>query len=120
MERPTIEVVLPESKAKVVMFTFLRNGDFRKIQRRLFEGVTIDLKSGSEPELNKLQGSTALDHQEMVLSLLISEAFLQDGSRVDSLDQFVYDLSIEDANILYAKADELSNSSKLSAEAKKK
>ena len=120
MERPIIELTLPECQARVILYQFLVNGEYREIQRSLLKDVKIDTKNPEQVEIGELSGQFALDQQDLTLSFLIKEIFTQDGTKVEDTKAFVYTLSVDDASILYEKINELSEASKLTKEAKKK
>lgn len=123
-ERSTIEVILPDSKDKVILYSFLTNGDFRAIQKILLSDVVMgsdELNENAGKSLKlKLTGSKALDYQEKALRYLVKSVTLADGTDVTDIDAYLYYLTIDDGNFLYTKANELTAVSKLSDDAKKK
>lgn len=121
MERPTTELTLPESKAKIVIYSFLTGGDFRKIQRQLLKDLKItekQVQSGNFFE--DISASVGLDQQDLVLEFLIKEATDSSGKKVENIKEFVYNLSIPDSNFLYQTSSKITAGSNLSKELKKK
>lgn len=121
MERQTINLILPESKAKVILYTYISNGQFRQIQKELFK----DIKAPSDPaEIKKvlanMSASRGFDQQDIALRFLIKEAFYKDGKKVENIDEFLFDLRVTDGNILYDKVREALEESNLKPELKKK
>lgn len=119
MERKTIELILPESKAKVVLYEFLTGGDFRAIQKKLLGSTNISLQDVKAP--NDISGAALMDADDFTAKILIKSIAIGDGpEEVTDVDKFVYNLSIIDSNTLFEKVREISNASNLSSEAKKK
>lgn len=121
MERPTTELILPVSKAKVVLFTYLTNGEYKNLQRELFKSIQIDPNVPMEEQkVEKLSATLALDQTEFATKYLVKEIFNEDGTKVENVDDFIFNLRIEDGNVLSDKVRELDDSSRLSEKAKKK
>jgi hypothetical protein len=126
MERKTIEVILPESGAKVLLFAYLVNGDYKLIQKKLSSTVKMRLGDDGKPlpgeadKMREIPMSLMLEEAEATQRVLVKEIVLSDGSPVMNVDEFIYNLSIADAKILDEKTDEISKASTLSSDAKKK
>lgn len=124
--RPTIEIVLPDCGAKVVMYSFIRGGDYREIQKSLLNAVLVDINDATEShdmkdaKIDKLSGAVTLEQEEMALRYIVKEVITAEGERVDDAMAFIYNSSIEDNEFVYAKANEITRKSRLSAESKKK
>lgn len=124
MERKTIELILPESKARVTLYELLVSGDFRAIQSKILESVDIDFKGINKKEDLKMPtnipASAIIDSENFTVRLCIKSVVNFDNTIPSDINEFVYNLSSEDNNILFEKVREISNASKLSSEAKKK
>ena len=116
--RETKTIELPESRAEVTMFTYLRNGDFRAIQKMIAGSIKVDVNG--EPKMQDVSGAIGLEQQDFVLKLIIKEIKDAQGNIITNVDEFLYDLSIADGTLLYDQADLVSQSSNLSKDAKKK
>lgn len=116
-ERPTIQIVLPRCKATVYLYSFMRNGDFRLMQRRLGENVKLDPKN---PQGVEFTLASAIDEQEIALELMSQKVLNAAGEEVADKKDFFYNLDISDADVLYAKVNELTVASNLTEESKKK
>lgn len=116
-ERQTIELVLPKSGARVILFAYLRNGDFRQIQRKIADQIKIDPANPSKPDI---KASLAYDEQEFGLELLTKEVFNKAGEKIENTKDFYYDLDMSDGEILYAKINEITQGSTLDDESRKK
>lgn len=125
-ERPTIEFQLPDSLAKVTMFSFIRGGDYRELQKELLKAIQIDVNVARETKkmedvrMDKVSGDVTLVQEELALKYLIKEITTEGGEKIVDLTKFVYNCSIEDNEFIYDKADEITRKSRLSAESKKK
>lgn len=122
-ERPTVDVILPISHAKVTLYTFLRNGDFRLIQRRLADTIKFKVQrpnDGEKPVTPELSGGAAILEQDFTLELLTKEVIDANGNKVENISSFYYNLQISDGEALYVKVNELTTDSTLSSERKKK
>lgn len=122
-ERPTIEIVLPLAKARVILYQYLRNGDFRNIQRRLADTIKFKvetLEPGQKPTPPEFSGGAAIMEQDYTLELLTKEIIDAAGNPVTNIADFYYNIRREDGDLLYAKANELNAASRLTDESKKK
>jgi len=125
MERPTIEITLPDSGARVVLNKNLTNGEYRQIQKGLVKHIKINPnqvdpdKEGSGIDIGEIPAELAFEQQDLALKYLVKEVWIGENQITD-VDKFVFDLSLEDGEVLYNKINELDASSKLSKEAKKK
>ena len=115
--RETITLTLPESKAKVTLYAYLTGGDFRAVQNKLLSTTDITLEDAEN--LKSIPGSAIMDADDFMVKLLIKEITNEAGV-VANLDEYVYNLSIADSNVLFDKARGISNASSLSPDAKKK
>lgn len=119
MERPTKQITLPDSGALVTLYESLTYGDYRKIQRALTDSVKISYNEGEKPRVDEIPASIMMDQSEMTVKFLVKEVTL-DKVIVNDLDKFIYDLSINDGDLLYKTVEELTGGSVLSKEDKKK
>lgn len=130
MDRPTIDLLLPESKATVTLYQYVSHGQYKELQRQLIKGTKIDLsKLGDDKEKNAeilkdavkdIDTEIALDQEMLLQKYLIKEVHLEDGAIVPDPILFVFNLTIADGNVLQAKLSEIEESSNLSAQGKKK
>lgn len=125
MDRPTDELVLPNSQAKLVFYQKLQLFESRQVQKKLLEYMKIKVTDDAE-EMEKaikdltLPASAMLELQEVALGFLLKEIYAQDGTKVTNHREFLNGLDETDADALFAKIDQLTNKSNLSPEAKKK
>lgn len=121
-DRPTEDIKLAESGATVTLYSSMTTGDYRKIQRAVMDGMKVkfDAKDPQNPDIQDISGSVTMDQEEAVLKCLLVRIVDKDGNEVENTQEFVYNLPIPDGNDLYEKVNELSASSSLSKEAKKK
>lgn len=126
MEKPTIEFVLPDCGAKVVMYAFVSGGDYREMQKFLLNSIQVDVNAATgsrdmkDIRVDKLSGTITMEQEEMALKYLLKEIFTTEGNKVDDMLKFIYDCSIEDSDFVFAKANEVTLKSRLSSETKKK
>jgi hypothetical protein len=122
-QRQTIEVVLPECKAVVTLYKYLRNGDFRLLQKEMANSVKFKVQiaeEGKEPEAKEIPGSLIFEDEDRALELLTKEIKLADGTPVTDIKDFYYNLTRTDGEFIYTKANELTKASSLTAETRKK
>ena len=131
MERPTIELLLPISGARVVLYQYMTTGQFRDLQKALVKDVQFDLskldpnekdqeKTAKSVEIKSISPVIGYEQEEMVLKFLVKEIIAKEGNTITDITAFVYDLPRSDGDLLYKKINELENKSSLSEEAKKK
>lgn len=121
-QRPTVEIVLPDSKATFILFSYLRHGDNRKLIRKITDSINItpDMVEGKNATVDKISGGIVVDQEDYALELMTKDIKDQAGnSIVDKID-FIYNLTKRDGKILIDKVNELTNASSLSEEDKKK
>jgi hypothetical protein len=100
--RDTIELLLPESGAKVILYSHLVSGDFKLIQKALADRIHVKIDNQGKPlegEIEKMKEipmSVMLDEANETTNVLVKEAFLADGTKVVDISEFVYNLSIND------------------------
>jgi hypothetical protein len=121
MDRPTVDVTLNHSQARVVLYTYLRNGDFRTIQKRLASDIKYSPKKDDEDiKTPEISASLVFEEQDITLELLVKEVFDKDGNQVTNIKDFLYDLRIEDGNQLYDEVNRITKDSSMTPEDKKK
>jgi hypothetical protein len=119
MERPTKEITLPASKARIVLYTYFTIGDRRKISRATLSGMQMTLDP-SNPQTNQtISGESIIDAEEIAFSCIIKEAW-SNGEKVENLAEFIENLPDADGIILKDQVNELDKASGLSADQKKK
>lgn len=119
MERTTKEITLPESKAIVVLYSFLTGGDKRAIKKKMFGAMTMTFE-GEKTKVNDMTGDVIIDQEEFALSLLIISIKEANETPVTDIKTFIYNLSEKDSDFLYDTVNEVTKDSSLSAEDKKK
>lgn len=123
MDRSTLTITLPKSKATVCLYEYLTNGDFRQIQSKMLESVKINIKEAQDNPQNtmsEIPANIAIVNQDTVTKLLIKSITDAEGNVVTDLDQFIYNLTIEDGRELYRVTEEISQKSQLDETSKKK
>ena len=120
--RPTEDLTLPDCKAKVVMYQFLTGGQLRDIQKVFANEIGFDPIKGKSQEIKTLvKGSVLLDAQDKALMLCVKSITLENGTPVENISNFIYELSPADSDFLYERANALiGEKSALDPEAKKK
>lgn len=120
-QRPTIEIVLPITQAKVILYQYLRVKDNREIKKTILGATKIELDENGKPkEGQEFSGSLGIELQALTYELIVKEAYTKDGTKIESIKEFIEELPESDGDVLFAKADELTKKSELSKEAKKK
>lgn len=121
MERTTIEIQLPKSGAIAVLYESLSTGDNRRIRRATLAGMHVNYNTpDKKPKIENMSGESLVDAEDVTLDCLVKEIRNKDGQVVADKKQFIYDLPEEDGNILYDRANKLTENSILSEAAKKK
>lgn len=123
MDRSTVTITLPKSKAIVCLYEYLTNGDFRQIQSKMLESVKINIKEAQDNPQNtisEIPANVAIVNQDTVVKLLIKNITDAEGNVVTDPDQFIYNLTIEDGRELYRVTEEISQKSQLDETSKKK
>jgi len=132
MEKPTIEITLPKSKAKVVLYQYLSHGQFSELQRSLLSNVSVDVSKLTNDEnknkevindaMKSIPATVSFDEYELLQRFLIKEILLEDGTVIpgEKSNKFVYDLPIADGQFLQGKLEKIQEESSLSVEDKKK
>lgn len=119
--RPTEEIVLPDSQARVILYSFLTFGEKRKVKRLAYDAIkgTFD-KEKKDIELKDFSAAFQIDAEDLALSLLTKQIFNKDGQEVTNKKEFFDTLSDPDGDALYNKVNALTSISDLTPEAKKK
>lgn len=118
-DRPTVEVILPRTGARVVLYEFLLNREMREVKKKLLSQAKVTVSENKEVKMDDFDPSITVDMQDMTIKLLIKEAYL-DGVQVEDVVAFVDNLPSDDGDVLYSQADEITRGSKLTQEKKKK
>lgn len=117
MNRQTIDIELPDSRARVSLYEYLTNGESRSIKRIALSSFRYEVKGGES--VQNFPAEVTLDMQDKALSFLIKEIYIGD-IKIEDVSSFVNDLTENDGRILYDKVDEITKASTLSPEQKKK
>lgn len=124
MDRATLEITLPNCKARLVVYERLTNWQFRQLTKASIGdyAVDVDMKTRKMNELTNMQFkvATELDLQDMAVEFLLKEAYLSDGSKVENLVEFYHDIDPEDGQYFIEEVNKITGKSQLSAEDKKK
>lgn len=112
-----IELKLPMSGYTVVLKPFLTIGQSRELQCLLLESDVFDVNTQKFTGKNS---SSVLKMQDKTLEFLGKEIKDSTGKILPFTLEFIAGLPQQDGQLIYAKADEISNASNLTAEAKKK
>lgn len=120
MERKTIEVILPDSKAKVYLYEQFTHGDYMQIQRKIVEGMKIDPNKAEGQNISEIDAAVAIDMNQMALKLLVKQIILEEGEVVNDTDSFIYNCTVKDGALLTEKATAAYQGSQLSSDSKKK
>lgn len=118
--RPTTEVVLPNSKIKVVLYNKLTYAQHRQLRRIALDAMKFKLDIETQkPDVEDISASFQMDAEDKALSFLVKSASSQEGQEIEP-SQLVDLIDETDGDLLYAKINELTGSSSLSEEDKKK
>lgn len=133
--RLTTEITLPASGARVVLYNTLVSGDYKIIQREVAKLMKIDMSAIpeglSEEEAQKdrdsrykeamknISGEVVILQDELVAKLSIKEAFYKDGSKVEDIAAFLYNLPIPDGKLIDEEIKKIDDNSVHSEEQKK-
>ncbi len=118
MERATIELTLPKSGAKVTLYEYLTTGDYRKIRKLMMSAMKVSMDQ-SKPEISDISAGVMSDVEDEALKCLICKAVTADGTPVNDLVAFVYDLPKEDGDLLYQRANVIKDLSDMTDDQKK-
>ena len=118
--RETKEVLLPVSKAKVVVYTYLTFGEIRQINRVPTSHASVTFNEDNKPTVSAIPGTVGEEMQDLTFSFLVKEITDSEGKAVEDKKSFINNLRQEDGEFLLQVLDEVSQGSSLSAEGKKK
>lgn len=119
-DRPTVELVLPDSGAKFVLYSYLRHGDSRKLLAAITDEVEVSTDTeNKDVKVGKIMGSVAIKQEDYALELMTKEAFDKDGNKIENISDFIYNLTQKDGDTLIKKVNELTTNSALSDKQKK-
>ena len=123
-ERPTHSVVLPLSKATVILYDFLVKKELDEIKRIGLQGADIDFeKNPKNPEVKKFDVGVTIAMEDTTMKLSIQKfAFEGQDYVMDraQIVEFVDNLREEDATVLAGQIEGINKASALSDEDKKK
>lgn len=117
--RPTQEITLPLSGAKVTLYEYLTNGQNRIIKKIAMSAIKIKVEKGKDPDIQQMDTSFKIDMEDQALRFLVKEIF-HSGVIVADVAGFIDNLRAKDADFLYAKINELTDNSDLLEDSKKK
>lgn len=121
MDRPTIEVTLPISGSRVVLYQYLTTTESRAMRRASLAAMKMKVKTdGTAPDISEMSGEFTMELEEMALKALVKEIYDDKGALVSDVIAYIGSLRDVDGDFLYKKINELSQSSNMSPEVKKK
>lgn len=121
MEKTSIDILLPLSKATVTLFEYLSTGEIRQIQKEILKDQKVNLNNDNNNiDLDAINLTSILDQQDQALKYLLKEIRTEDGKIVEDPHKFIYDLKNDDGQLVYSKVTEILSGSKLTSEDKKK
>lgn len=118
--RPTVDVVLPGSKIKVTIYTFLTAREDREIQKVAAAGMHLQ----SDPKLQSSQvheitGLSIMDMEDLACKFLLKEAKKEDGTDI-AVDTLMDAIDREDGVFLYKTINTYMGLSRHTEDSKKK
>lgn len=119
MERPTVDITLPESGATVTLYEYLTNGENRALKRIALSGTKFKIIDGKPDKEQFVDTSFTIDMEDQALKFLIRSVLLN-GQVVTDTTAFVNNLTAKDADLLYEKINAVTTASVLKDEDKKK
>lgn len=122
MDRPTTEITLPDSKIRVVLYEYLTYGQSRQIKKTAMDSMRIKVNKDTQDfDIQDISAGFQLTAEDQTVSFLIKEMFNAANEPMTNILTVINDeLSQTDGDFLYAKVNELSMTSSLSEEDKKK
>jgi len=123
-ERPTHTVVLPLSKATVVLYDFLVKKELDEIKRIGLTGAEMDFeKNPKNPEVKKFDVGVTIAMEDTTMKLSIQKFAFEGQDYVierEKIVEFVDNLRQADVDVLAQQIEGINTASVLSDEAKKK
>lgn len=114
---PLTELKLPKSGYTVKIAKYLTIGQSRDLQRHMFKDGQYDIEAG---KLKDLPVDAFLDMQDRAAEFLIKEVINKENQSQPYTQEWLYNLPIEDGNLLYNEINKVTSASNLSEEDKKK
>jgi len=114
---PLTELKLPKSGDVVVMAEYLTTGQSRELQKILLQGGHFDVEEG---KMKDIPVDMFLEMQDRAAELLIKQIKKQDGKTESFTTEWLYNLPVEDGNLVYERVNEITQASTLTPEEKKK
>ena len=123
--RNTVPLLLPDCQATVYLYEFMVSGDFRRLQRKMLDSVKMKMNVKNNdpkqlPEINEVPGSIMMDDDEEAVKIMVERIVTVEGTTVGNKDDYIYNLSVADGDLLFEKVKEITNASRLTPAAKKK
>lgn len=126
MDKPTIELILPDSTAKVVLYQYISSGQFKELQKVFMKNIKLDMSKETDSEdfvkesMKDIPAEIMLDQEEILHNFLIKEVFDKEGNAIQDIKGFVFDLTINDGQVLSNKLLEIEKNSNHTEISKKK
>ena len=105
-EVPLSELELPKTGAKVVLYEYLTIGQSRELQRILMAKGSFNVETS---KMDNLSTEAILDVQDKAAEFLVKEVKTKAGETIPFSQDWLYNLPIEDGNLIYNKITELMN-----------
>ncbi len=119
MDRPTTEIILPISGAKVILYEFLTTFQDREIKKIALKTVSFNNETGSVN--SNVTGEFLSEAEDLALGFLIKEIQPVGAEPItDGFVDYIGGLHKEDGDVVYTKVNKITSGSKLSPEDKKK
>lgn len=112
-----ISIKLPASGETVLFRPFLTTGQSRELQKILLKKGTFNTEAG---KMENITTETFLEMQDKAAEYLISVVRGADGTEKPFAAKWLADLPVSDGNLVYAKISEITESSNLSPDKRKK
>lgn len=138
MDRPTKEIILPKSGAKVTLFSYLVNGDYEKMEELAAGFIKLDFaeinKAETDEEKDKLRKEQVRrlmqdnefqirkSGEKLILRLSIKSIELKDGETwepVADIEAFLYNLQRPDYLLIEEEVNKIDADSTMTEEQKK-
>ncbi len=105
-EIPLSELDLPKTGSKVVIYEYLTIGQSRELQRILMVKGSFNAETS---KMENLSTEAILEVQDKAAEFLVNEIKIKTGETIPFTREWLYNLPIEDGNIVYNKITELMN-----------
>lgn len=132
MDRPTTDLILPHSKVKVVLHSYLTIKESRELKKIVFRSVKMkmngditekeregDKKPEVKAEFEGMDATFSMESQDLAFKFLVKEVYDKDGKLVENPHEYLENLPSSDADTLFDQVDQITNTSSHSEDTKK-